>query len=101
VFITWCQAIVTLKELKDLTQEERKKLIGDIDPHAVVQRHETWSQVNSEEPVLVGSKKFDASDELSIAQKQNLDPSYRCMLHPRHAAVRALKDLWIAHGIMW
>jgi broad specificity phosphatase PhoE len=98
VITTWCQAIC---ELKHLSKEEKEKLVGDIDPYAKVKSRKTWSQVNSEKPVLVGFEEFDACDGLSVAEKQKLDPSYRRMLHPREAAVKAQKDLWIAHGIMW
>lgn len=95
---TWTKARCTLKELNE---EEKKGVVGDIDPFVVVHEIETWRQINDSEPELVGSMVFDASDGLSIGQKQAQDPKNRSLLHPRYFALHEMKQLLSNHGVMW
>jgi hypothetical protein len=95
---TWAIARCTLKEL---TEEEKKDVNGDIDPFTVVHEIETWRQIDDSEPELVGSTVFDASDNLSIGQKQKIDPKNRSLLHPRYFALNEMVELLAQLGIMW
>jgi hypothetical protein len=95
---TWTIARCTLKEL---TQEEKKGVVGDIDPYVVVHEIQTWRQINDSEPEPVGSIAFDASDGLSIGQWQAQDPKNRFKLHPRNFALHEMKQLLSELGVMW
>ena len=95
---TWTKARCTVKELNE---EEKKGVVGDIDPFVVVHEIETWRQIDDSEPELVGSMVFDASDGLSIGQKQAQDPKNRSLLHPRYFALHEMKQLLSELGVMW
>jgi bisphosphoglycerate-dependent phosphoglycerate mutase len=97
-FKTWSIAKCTLKEL---TKEEKEGVVGDIDPFVVVYEIETWRQIDDNDPQPVGSIVFDASDNLSIGQKQAQDPQNRFKLHPRIFALREMKLELAQLGIMW
>ena len=95
---TWTIARCTLKEL---TEDEKKGVVGDIDPYVVVHEIQTWRQINDSEPEPVGSIAFDASDGLSIGQLQAQDPKNRFKLHPRNFALHEMKQLLAQLGIIW
>lgn len=95
---TWTRARCTLKEL---TEDEKKGVVGDIDPYVVVHEIETFRQINDSEPEPVGSIAFDASDGLSIGQLQAQDPKNRFKLHPRNFALHEMKQLLSELGVMW
>jgi hypothetical protein len=95
---TWTKARCTLKEL---TEEEKNGVVGDIDPYVVVHEIQTFRQINDSEPEPVGSIAFDASDGLSIGQWQAQDPKNRSKLHPRYFALHEMKQLLSNHGVMW
>jgi hypothetical protein len=95
---TWSMARCTLKEL---TEEEKEGVDGNIDPYVVVHEIQTFRQINNSEPEPVGSIAFDASDGLSIGQWQAQDPKNRFKLHPRYFALHEMKQLLSEHGVMW
>lgn len=95
---TWTKARCTLKEL---TEEDKKGVNGDIDPYGVVHEIQTFRQINDSEPEPVDSIAFDASDGLSIGQWQAQDPKNRSKLHPRYFALHEMRQLLSKHGVMW
>jgi hypothetical protein len=105
VFTNGTRTIKTLSKarctLKELTEEETKGVVGNIDPYVVVREIQTFRQINDSEPEPVGSIAFDASEGLSIGQWQARDAGNRSKLHPRYYALYEMRQLLSKHGVMW